>query len=264
MPASAVEQAMPFAPALVEDLVVKSARCCCLCRQFKGQKIEVHHIKQGGPDTEDNAIPLCFDCHADVQAYNDQHPRGRKYRPGELLRLRNEWFKLVADGKAGGQLPAIPKDEDGELIRFYSQCLDRPAFQDAIRDEGSMEDFDKAVEDTITAINTGCLRARDGQVLATAKGKSNLSNSAWRTTMDAVVDLLRALRSRYALGVETGQIHLGGQNGQSADRFYCFHDHQLADWFDSTRAEMIRAFNAVAAEAGIAALRFPRGDWRRW
>src|SRR5262245_14084595 len=73
----------------------------------------------------------------------------------------------------------------------------------------TMEAFDKAIEDTITAINTGCLRSRDGVVLAQAKGKSYLSNSCWRERMDVIVDLLRAVRSRYALAVEQRQIHFG-------------------------------------------------------
>jgi hypothetical protein len=256
---------MSFPPDVAEDLLIKSARHCCLCRQFKGQKIEVHHIKpeaQGGPSTADNGIPICFDCHADVESYNAQHPRGRKYRHSELKRLRDEWFRLVADGKTGGQAPAVLRDGDLELIRFYSQCLDRPAFQDEIRGEGSMEDFDKAVEDTITAINTGCQRARDGQVLASSKGKSHLENEAWRETMDTIVDMLRAVRSRYALGVKLGQIHLGPRQ-DSGSRFYDFRDHELADWFDATRAEMLRLFGTVCEEAGIPSLRFPRHRWHR-
>ena len=31
-------------------------------------------------DDIDNAIPLCFDCHGAVQHYNDEHPRGTKYK----------------------------------------------------------------------------------------------------------------------------------------------------------------------------------------
>ena len=33
-----------------------------------------------------------------------------------------------------------------------------PAFQDDIHQEGRMEDFDKAIEDTLIALNTGVLR----------------------------------------------------------------------------------------------------------
>ena len=47
-----------------------------------------------------------------------------------------------------------------------------------------MEAFDRAIEDTITAINTGCLRSRDGAVLCQSKGKSYLENPEWRQRMD--------------------------------------------------------------------------------
>jgi len=94
---------LPFPPNVTENLLVKSGRCCCLCRTFKGQKIEIHHIiseSDGGLNNEENGIPLCFDCHSDVQSYNNKHPKGRKFRPSELKRLRNQWFELVANGKA--------------------------------------------------------------------------------------------------------------------------------------------------------------------
>jgi hypothetical protein len=96
---------MPFPADVAELLLVKSARHCCLCRQFKGQKIEIHHIvpeAHGGKSSFDNGLPVCFDCHAEVNSYNDQHPRGRKFRPSELKQLRDEWFRLVAEGKSGG------------------------------------------------------------------------------------------------------------------------------------------------------------------
>jgi len=98
--------------------------------------------------------------------------------------------------------PGSGADED--LLRFYAQCSDRPAFQDLFHQEGSMEAFDRAIEDTITALNTGCLRARDGAVLQQSKGKAYLSNSVWREKLDAVVDLLRAIRSRYDLARNDG------------------------------------------------------------
>ena len=55
--------------------------------------------------------------------------------------------------------------EDKELIKFFVQCFDRPVFKDRIYREGRMEDFDKAIEDTIIALNTGVLRTRDGSIL---------------------------------------------------------------------------------------------------
>lgn len=198
----------------------------------------------------DNAIHLCQNCGKLVD--NDE----QRYS-ADLLR---EWKKL-SEQAALLEVEAIPqskgstKNNDIKLIRFFSQCLDRPAFQDSFRQEGSMEAFDKAIEDTITAINTGCLRARDGQVLAKAKGKSYLTNLEWRRRMDTIVDLLRALRSRYSLGVKTGQIELGPE--RQGHRFYCIYNPELADWMDSTRSEISQVFSEICKEAGISSLQFP-------
>ena len=39
-----------------------------------------------------------------------------------------------------------------------------------------MEDFDKAIENTIIALNTGVLRTRDGEILKKSEGKSSVQN----------------------------------------------------------------------------------------
>jgi len=54
------------------------ARHCRLCEKFAGVGIEVAHVDPR-ENSLDNAIPLCFDCHAAVGHYNQRHPRGRKY-----------------------------------------------------------------------------------------------------------------------------------------------------------------------------------------
>ena len=81
-----------------QDALIACKRYCCLCEKYKGQNMEVHHIIQradGGPDSFDNAIPLCFDCHRDVGSYNPHHPKGSKYSPEELKRIRNSFYDKV-------------------------------------------------------------------------------------------------------------------------------------------------------------------------
>ncbi len=180
--------------------------------------------------------------------------------------ILNEWKRLSEraalleiEGTASDS--ETTQNNDVECIRFYSQCLDRPAFQDPFMQEGSMEAFDRALEDTITAINTGCLRSRDGGVLTQAKGKSYLSNRKWREKMDVIVDLLRAIRSRYALAIERGQISVGSEH--AGRQSYCIYDRQVADWMDRTRSEIIEIFSELCGAAGISPLVFPRNHWRR-
>ena len=93
---------MGFSTEVKEKAYIASARRCCVCKKFKGRNIEVHHIIQkadGGEDSYENAIPLCFDCHAEAGHYNPRHPKGAKYSSSELRSHRDYWYKVVAEGK---------------------------------------------------------------------------------------------------------------------------------------------------------------------
>ena len=87
-------------------------------------------------------------------------------------------------------------EEDKAIIKFFVQCFDRPAFQDDIYQEGRMEDFDKAIEDTLIALNTGVMRTRDGEKLKQAEGKSAIQNPIWRKKLDTIADMLNDIRRR--------------------------------------------------------------------
>jgi hypothetical protein len=68
------------------------ARHCCLCGKQKGVGIEIAHLDQKRSDI-DNAIPLCFDCHAAIGHYSREHPRGRKYSIEELKATRDQIYE---------------------------------------------------------------------------------------------------------------------------------------------------------------------------
>jgi hypothetical protein len=75
--------------------------------------METDHIKpkgEGGSDDIDNAIPVCFDCHAEIHLYNPAHPRGRKYTEEELRMHRDQW--LAAAGSSAAFLASVPADQD--------------------------------------------------------------------------------------------------------------------------------------------------------
>lgn len=91
---------MGFKESEVDRLLADCHRRCCICHKFCGFKMETHHIKQksaGGEDNIKNAIPLCFECHAEVALYNPQHPKGRKYTGGELLEHKKQWLDLCKE-----------------------------------------------------------------------------------------------------------------------------------------------------------------------
>lgn len=89
---------MGFSQSIREDVFVSSARHCCVCHRYRGVKVEVHHIiprEQGGEDSFDNAIALCFDCHCDAGHYFAKHPKGSKFTPAELKKHRDSWYDIV-------------------------------------------------------------------------------------------------------------------------------------------------------------------------
>lgn len=89
---------MSFPPDVAEKALLDCGRHCCICHIFCGFKIELHHIlpkSDRGEDSYENCIPLCFNCHAEVKAYDPKHPKGKKYTESELRGHRNRWYEKV-------------------------------------------------------------------------------------------------------------------------------------------------------------------------
>lgn len=107
---------MPFPLNVRLEALIQCQRHCCLCHQRKHTRIQCHHIvpeADGGPDTLDNCLPLCPDCHAEVMAFNPRHPiGGTPYHPEELRRRRDDWYAVVRQRSHGlaGSLHRVPTD----------------------------------------------------------------------------------------------------------------------------------------------------------
>lgn len=116
---------MPFPQKVKEDVLVACCRCCCICHKFCGIKIEVHHIREeseGGDNTAENAIALCFDCHADMRSYDHKHPKGNKYSESELGRHRDNWNKKV-EGNIGVASREEVVETDKQVYRLLVSVL---------------------------------------------------------------------------------------------------------------------------------------------
>ena len=90
---------MPFTPATRQEVLVRSHRRCCVCHDFAGRSVNVHHVIQeadGGANTIENAICLCLRCHAEAGHFNSRHPLGTKYSSPELLAHRDQWWQHCA------------------------------------------------------------------------------------------------------------------------------------------------------------------------
>jgi hypothetical protein len=112
-----------FKQSEVEMLLVACHRRCCVCHRFCGVKIEVDHIEGASTDgtgSASNAIPLCFECHAEVHHYNSQHPKGRRFQASELRSHRDQWLRLCSE-RPDMFVHAQPSPEAGSLQRLLSE-----------------------------------------------------------------------------------------------------------------------------------------------
>jgi len=118
---------MPFPKNVRDKAFVSCGRCCCICHKFCGTKMELHHIIQsanGGDDTFSNAIPLCFNCHAEVKSNNPQHPKGSNYSAKELRDHRDAWYKKVTEVSPFSVSESIMKIDQRTFIELnkYLNC----------------------------------------------------------------------------------------------------------------------------------------------
>ena len=91
---------MAFSETIKLEVKRKSHFTCCLCHSTG--PVEVHHIDsqaEGGPDTLDNAAPLCPSCHETYGA----NPTKRKF----IREARDHWYEICATRYAGDPTPLV-------------------------------------------------------------------------------------------------------------------------------------------------------------
>lgn len=84
---------------IVAEVLAKSARHCCVCRQFLPLSIQVHHIierSDGGTDDFDNLIPVCIQCHGYIHTIPQMT---RKFTTKEQKKCRDDVYEMVSVGK---------------------------------------------------------------------------------------------------------------------------------------------------------------------
>lgn len=115
---------MAFSEEIKTRAMVACGRCCCICHKFCGNNMEVHHIKaeaDGGTNTFENAIPLCFDCHAIVRQYDPRHPKGTKFTEKELVQHRDNWYAKTRNEIPKDGEKAAPKIDPIKIVRNADQ-----------------------------------------------------------------------------------------------------------------------------------------------
>lgn len=114
---------MAFSITTKTEMFIRCGRLCCLCLKQCGTNMEAAHIideSHGGSNDASNGIPVCFDCHQEMGAYDDKHPRGNKVRPEELTARRDRVYQLVETGVIYAQIIA-------ERQRLSAHAGEKPA-----------------------------------------------------------------------------------------------------------------------------------------
>ena len=112
---------MSFPATDAAKLLVECKRHCCVCWRRCGFRMELHHIRprsEGGSDDIENAIPVCFDCHAEIESTG---PRGRRFTSGELKEHKRRWLKLVATSPSALVDAAQRQTETGPLEALQAE-----------------------------------------------------------------------------------------------------------------------------------------------
>ena len=105
----------------VMELLVRCHRRCCVCHRFCGVKIETHHIDNPEDGSITNAIPVCFDCHAEIGHYNNvNHKKGRKFQPDELRKHKEQWLD-ICEKLPGIFSCALRESDDGPLLALLHE-----------------------------------------------------------------------------------------------------------------------------------------------
>jgi hypothetical protein len=148
--------------------------------------METDHIvplEEDGKDTIENAIPVCFECHAEIHSYNDKHPRGRKFLPEELQRHKEQWLRICEE--RAEVLATASRDSDvGPLqalideLEFNLRVADKPddrsqgcLFQDT--------QFLRAIHDGAVAILKDEVKIAVLETYVSMGAANRLIESAW-------------------------------------------------------------------------------------
>lgn len=201
----------------------------------------------------ENGIWLCGIHAKQIDDDEDLYPAGL-LRQWKRLSEKAALLEIERPREAPRQISS-----DVEIITSFAQAFDRRVFRELFHQEGSMQAFDRAIEDTILGLNTGYFRTRKGEPLTPSRGKAFLRDEKWRQQMDVVVSLLEALRARYAQAKRFGLIKVDDHPDDPDNVRYCIYDSELSQWMDKTRVQIMSIFSAVAREAGLPEQRFKCG-----
>jgi hypothetical protein len=174
---------------------------------------------EDGPDTYDNAIAVCFDCHAEIHHYNPAHPMGRRFRPDELKEHRDQWLDFCATNPAA-LAGLVPPAEGGALERLLNELMFNEHLAGAGRTAAVFEvaQFRRAIGDgTFTWLKSEQVSAvyhayaLISEINNRAQGLTSVEHTGRRSNLsNEIGDLLPEARAAIQAAITALQGDLGG------------------------------------------------------
>lgn len=133
----------------------------------------------------------------------------------EQLRLRGEFLlrryiegEQFPDDGAGLRafVSSFAELDDAEMLRAIGMVFERPAFWTPFHQECQLPAFQRAIEDTIGALNTGIWKDRDGVEIRRIPSLRDIRDVKVRAGLERIVRQLDLLRRRFKRGLDEGAI----------------------------------------------------------
>ena len=174
---------MPFTEKLKSKVRRKAHLACCLCKEMG---VEVHHIipeEDGGPDTEDNAAPLCPTCHETYGA----NPRKRKF----IREARELWYEICEKRYASD---ADRIDELNRLLKQTVSYEDFLAFKDELFSHivGGLDtprSEEEIVREMDILFDKIWYNRHQTLLVAIESGKKTLETGVWKLAVNAAKEV---------------------------------------------------------------------------
>lgn len=90
-------------------------------------------------------------------------------------------------------------DNDSDIIELLAECFDRPAFTTPFKQEVSIVDFEKAINDTIEVLNTGTHRLRDGTIIKIIPSRHRVVNPDLKMALADITNSVIKLRYSFTV-----------------------------------------------------------------
>lgn len=217
------------------EVVTASRRRCCICFALDSDSTEkagqIAHLDRDASNSQPgNLAFLCLKHH---DQYDSRTSQSKGLTLEEVKGYRGQLAAFVAD-----TLPQSDADIAAALVR----ALDRPAFRTPFRQESSLPRFKEAIGEAIDTINTG--RTPQGGHLPS---KARIGDPVLRAKLDALVERLVALRSRFDQLTRTGEIRPCGCGTADCPTFMLSDGAALQ--MDNARLQVLELAREIGPEA---------------